>query len=254
MLIKNAANLERCTTVDALWAGAVDVFSSLGLDHAVYLSVDSDFENLFVLCNMSKLYRDTPPREDPFLIHACTRYEILTIGTEFITEHPYISDSERAFIERAAEQGLSAGLALPMRLKGSERFGGFVLGNALERTQFLERIMPRAEDIRMFCMIIHRRIEELIAIAAVETPERRALVPNALPQSFDVLTPREAEVLMLLARGQTRKATAHLCNLSIHTVSDYAKNGYKKLGVQNRAEVAALLYGHADLKGAGPSS
>lgn len=254
MLIKHAANLEQCTTVDALWAGAIDVFSSLGLDHAVYLSVDSNFEHLFVLCTMSNLYRETPPSEDPFLIHACTRYEILTIGTEFITEHPYISDSERAFIERAAEQGVCAGLALPMRLRGSKRFGGFVVGNAMDRAQFLNRIIPRAEDIRMFCMIIHRRIEELIAISAIEPQDRRALVPSAMPQGLDVLTPREAEVLMLLAQGQTRKATAHICNLSIHTVSDYAKSGYKKLGVRNRAEVAAFLYGQAGLKGAGPSS
>lgn len=245
MLIKHAAILEKCETIDELWAGVVNAFFGFGLDQAIYLSVDSSFENLFVLSTMPDLYNETPPSEDPFLIHACTRYEILTIGTEFIAEHPYISDTDRAFIERGAEQGLCAGLALPMRLKGADRFGGFVIGNALDRTRFLKRIMPHAEDIRMFCMIIHRRIEELIATPApTDAPtERQVLAHNALSGPFDALSPRETEVLMLLAQGQTRKATAHLCNLSVHTVSDYAKSGYKKLGVRNRAEVAALLYG-----------
>ena len=87
-------------------------------------------------------------------------------------------------------------------------------------------MLPRAEDMRMFCMVIHRRIEELIATAPASSqqPERRALIPNALPEPFDVLAPRETEVLLHLAQGRTRKATAHHCGLSVHTVSDYAKN------------------------------
>lgn len=254
LLVKHAADLEKCATMDALWNGACKVFASLGFDQAVYLSVDSAFEHLFVRSTMPDLYRETPPKDDPFLIHACDRYEILKVGIEFIAQHPYISESERALITRAASCGLRAGIAMPMRLRGAERFGGFVIGNAMDGPQFIETMLPRAEDMRMFCMVIHRRIEELIATAPASSPqpERRALIPNALPEPFDVLTPRETEVLLHLAQGRTRKATAHLCGLSVHTVSDYAKTGYKKLGVRNRAEVAALLYGGSRVKGAGP--
>ncbi|AXI48712.1 hypothetical protein C1J03_02800 [Sulfitobacter sp. SK012] len=96
-------------------------------------------------------------------------------------------------------------------------------------------------------MIIHRRIEELAEPENTTdaSKPRHALVPEPLPQGFDVLTPREAEVLLLLAQGHTRKRTAHVCGLSVHTVSDYAKHGYKKLGVSNRAQVAALLFGQS---------
>lgn len=245
MLIAHATELELCTTADALWAGAVKVLAEAGFEHAVYLSVNSEFEDLFVRSTMSDLYNISPPKEDPFLIHACTSYKHLKVGTEFLSEHTYISDTDRAFIERASEQGFHAGLALPMRLKGSERFGGFVIGNSMDRAQFLKRMMPRAQEVGLFCMIIHRRIEELIACRATpdEKSDRHALTPNALPPAFDPLTPRETEVLLLLAQGQTRKATAHICDLSVHTVSDYAKNGYRKLGVRNRAEVATILYG-----------
>lgn len=254
MLVKHAADLEKCATVDTLWDGASEIFASLGFDQAVYLSVDSAFEHLFVRSTMPDLYSETPPKEDPFLIHACNRYEILKIGGEFMAQHPYISDRKRAFITRGADFGLRAGIAMPMRLRGAERFGGFVIGNAMDGPHFIETMLPRAEDMRMFCMVIHRRIEELIATAPASSqqPERRALIPNALPEPFDVLAPRETEVLLHLAQGRTRKATAHHCGLSVHTVSDYAKIGYKKLGVRNRAEVAALLYGRSRVKGAGP--
>ncbi len=49
----------------------------------------------------------------------------------------------------------------------------------------------------------------------------------------------------LLAHGYTRQQTAHRCNLSIHTVSDYAKSGYRKLGIRNRAQAAALVHATA---------
>lgn len=254
VLIKHAAELELCDTVDTLWQGAVRVLSSIGIDHAIYLSVDTKFDELFIRSTMPDLYIDTPPNEDPFLIHACNRYEITPIGAEFVADHPYVSDADTAFIQRAAKQGFRAGLGLPMRLKGSERFGGFLLGNALDHDTFLKRMMPRSEEIRLFCMIIHRRIEELRASEspASHPSERRALIPNTLPECFDTLTPRELEVVAMLAQGQTRKATAHTCDISVHTVSDYAKSAYKKLDVRNRAEAATLLYGQTLVKSTGP--
>lgn len=93
MLVKHAADLEKCATVDTLWDGASEIFASLGFDQAVYLSVDSAFEHLFVRSTMPDLYSETPPKEDPFLIHACNRYEILKIGVEFMAQHPYVSAS-----------------------------------------------------------------------------------------------------------------------------------------------------------------
>ena len=133
-----------------------------------------------------------------------------------------------------------------MRLKGNNRFGGFILGNGMEMSEFSQKVLPRAEELRLFCMIIHRRIEEL-----VETPEqpapmdtRAALVAHPLPPAFDQLTPRESEVIVLLSQGKTRAETARICGISVHTVSDYAKHGYRKLGIRNRAQAADLMLGH----------
>jgi len=244
MLVGHAAELEKAETIDALWTGVVETLATAGFDHVVYLSVDSDFDSPFVRCTVDGLYDKTPAKEDPFLHHACHNYEILLIGVEFMESHPYISEADRTFIKRASDKGFRAGLAIPMRLKGSERFGGFLLGNGLDRTSFQDRILPRAEELRLFCMIVHRRIEELVSADISETaPQpRTALVSGALPSAFDVLSPRESEVIVMLAQGRTRAQTAEVCGLSIHTVSDYAKQGYKKLGVRNRAQAAALLH------------
>lgn len=58
----------------------------------------------------------------------------------------------------------------------------------------------------------------------------------------DTLSPRAREIVYLLAQGRSRQETAEPCTISVHTVSDYAKSAYRKLGVNNRAQVAALIY------------
>ena len=60
------------------------------------------------------------------------------------------------------------------------------------------------------------------------------------PTSEPPLTPREREVLALLARGLTLVEIARLLELSRHTVGDYVKSLYRKLNISSRAEAALL--------------
>lgn len=50
------------------------------------------------------------------------------------------------------------------------------------------------------------------------------------------LTPREEEVLRLIAKGYTLNQVAELLALSPHTVSGYIKTLYRKLDIRTRAE------------------
>ena len=56
------------------------------------------------------------------------------------------------------------------------------------------------------------------------------------------LTPREAEVLILMSRGKTDREIAVLCAISVRTVQKHAEHLYIKLGVETRtAAVMAAL-------------
>lgn len=57
---------------------------------------------------------------------------------------------------------------------------------------------------------------------------------SAQPQND--LTPREEEVLRLIAKGYTLNQVAGLLELSPHTVSGYIKTLYRKLDIRTRAE------------------
>lgn len=54
------------------------------------------------------------------------------------------------------------------------------------------------------------------------------------------LTPREAEVLLWLARGKPNRDIAEILDLSPRTVNKHLETVYSKLGVENRASAAVL--------------
>ncbi len=61
------------------------------------------------------------------------------------------------------------------------------------------------------------------------------------PVEESPLTPRELEVVQLLARGLTNAEAANCLGISSHTVSTHVKSVYRKLQVSSRAELASVL-------------
>jgi DNA-binding NarL/FixJ family response regulator len=66
----------------------------------------------------------------------------------------------------------------------------------------------------------------------------RSGVPPAPPAPAEPLTPREREVLGLLAHGVYIGDIARVLGISRHTVGDHVKNIYRKLNISSRAEAA----------------
>jgi DNA-binding NarL/FixJ family response regulator len=67
----------------------------------------------------------------------------------------------------------------------------------------------------------------------------RELIERADEQAeyFDVLTPREIEVLKLIAEGHTSKEIAAMLVISIRTVDRHRTNMLEKLGMRDRVEL-----------------
>lgn len=68
----------------------------------------------------------------------------------------------------------------------------------------------------------------------------RKLQRSGTEDSFDLLTPREREVLQLVAEGKSNKDVANLLNLSVYTVETHRANLMQKLNLRSVPEL--ILY------------
>src|SRR5215471_11660595 len=82
----------------------------------------------------------------------------------------------------------------------------------------------------------------------VATPATQALhdhpVPSSLAQTLRLLTPREVEVLRLVAEGRTNQEIADQLTLSIKTVQTHRANVMEKLGLRDITHLIRFAFRH----------
>ena len=240
-LAEAGAALEQLSDLEELWGETVQLLRAEGFNYAIYLTVDADRTSPFLLTTIPEIYAEAPPETDPFLDYCCHTYEPTLTGGDYLPRYDYLPDEAKVFIRRAAKLAFSTGFGFPMRLEGSGRFGGFNIGTRLSIEEFEERYLSRIDEFRFFCLLLHRRFEELSSEQSATPTDFRSLLIAPKSDALENLSPREKEVIYLVARGVSRKEAARLCGISPNTVAEYIQNAYRKLGVRNRAEAANLI-------------
>lgn len=67
------------------------------------------------------------------------------------------------------------------------------------------------------------------------------LAPEAIPDLISRLTPRQLEVVGLLAQGLGNKQTATILSISWRTVRTHIQEACKRLGVDNRTQLIVVF-------------
>jgi DNA-binding NarL/FixJ family response regulator len=93
-------------------------------------------------------------------------------------------------------------------------------------------------------------VQERLVNAALET--RRESTPAATPSLPDELTPREVEVLKLIAAGLSNAEIADTLVVSAATVKTHVNRIFFKTGARDRAQAVRYAYEHGIGSGAGP--
>lgn len=91
-------------------------------------------------------------------------------------------------------------------------------------------------------------IEEPIAaierFLGLQADAAEAVTDGGTSPAPEALTPREVEILALLAGGRANKEIAAQLGLSVHTVERHLTNLYGKIGVRSRSEATAYALTH----------
>jgi DNA-binding NarL/FixJ family response regulator len=107
---------------------------------------------------------------------------------------------------------------------------GYLLKESAE-TDVISAIRAVAQGKSFFSPKVTRLLQE-------EYVQR--LQQESKDDSYEALTPREREILQMIAEGQANKDVANKLNLSLYTVETHRGNILQKLGLRSAAEV--VLY------------
>jgi DNA-binding CsgD family transcriptional regulator len=97
--------------------------------------------------------------------------------------------------------------------------------------------------------------DERLVVRSCETPESPvrfvlvAVCPESRPHMMSMaqltdrgLSPREAELALLVGQGHTTDSASRALGITVSTASTYLRRVYEKLRVTNKAELACLLH------------
>lgn len=89
-----------------------------------------------------------------------------------------------------------------------------------------------------------RAVSDGILILDRQVSKRLVRHRQSGPETIGTLTPRETDVLVLLAQGKSNKQIAAQLELGIRTVEGYVSNVLSKLGVTSRTEAVTHALSH----------
>lgn len=241
--------IESLDDLDSIWVEFVKIAKELGFDYVVYTISNNNSDDFYYYDNFGLHPKDDKDFYDPFLDYCCHNYDMMFVASEFLDTHADLNMPPEAFelIERGAKLGMISGLAIPLRLTGSNRYGGFNLGSSLKRPEFETLCDQTKGAAQVACMLVHRHIETVLDSQNIllEQPKVPIEIPAPTASKLQALTAREKDILSKIANGYSRKKCAETFSLSENTISTHLKNIYRKLGVNNRVQATNIILHHS---------
>ena len=238
-------HIESLSDLDSIWAEFVPIAKEIGFDYVIYTISNNNSDDFYYYDNFGLHPENKEDFYDPFLDFCCHSYDTMFTGPEFLDMHASLDMPPEAYelIERGTKLGMISGLAIPLRLSGSNRYGGFNLGSSLKRAPFEVLCDEVKGAAQVMCMLVHRHIEKVLNQQNIlmEQPEGHTPITPPERNGLGVLTSRENDILSKIANGYSRKKCADSLSLSEGTISTHIKNIYRKLGVHNRVQAANVL-------------
>ena len=237
--------MESLNNLDKIWDEVVPLANELGFDFVIYTIANNSSNNFYYYDNLGLHPKNEEDFYDPFLDYCCHSYDTMFTGPEFLDMHTDLDMPPKAYelIERGTKLGMISGLAIPLRLHGSNRYGGFNLGSRLKRVEFETLCSEVQSSAQVACMLVHRHIEKVLDEQGilVESLEHSFIPQQEKLSKIEGLTPRENDILKKIANGYSRKKCADELSLSEGTISTHVKNIYRKLGVHNRVQATNFI-------------
>lgn len=226
--------LQGTRTLEELWSATSAHLDGLGFTHSIYTYFDTARPGTLRLwTSLPDYWRERYAEQeywstDPFYRFGCASMAPIRTGPEFLGDYDFLTGPERRIVLEGGETGFRSGFTAPVRLMGNPRgFGGWNFGSTMGRRELDLFLKSHGPELRLAGLYIH------------EQAERLAEAPDAPGRDRGLLTPRERECLVWLARGLRTAAIADRLGIALVTVDLHLKGARRKLGAATREEALA---------------
>jgi DNA-binding NarL/FixJ family response regulator len=122
---------------------------------------------------------------------------------------------------------------------------GIIRGQQTSKRNWATAVQTYRSALATYRRLLEMRADRIAPpLMAIEAPPIRSehVVTHTPRMDGDTLTPREREVVELLARGYSNQHIAEALVLTRGTVANHVAHILAKLGAANRTQVAAWLF------------
>lgn len=218
------ARLERAEAHDELQACIEDARDCFGVQHIIYHWVSGDGDQYgcgtYPLDWVDRYVEKNYVRIDPVILGCFQKFHPIDWKTL-----DWSGKATRAFLQDAIDHGIgNQGYSIPIRGPNGQ-FAHFTLSRSASDDEWSAFIAQYKRD--------------LILLAHAFNEKALEIQPGRAPAAAQPLSPRELDVMTLLAAGHSRsQAAAHL-SISEHTLRVYVESARHKLGAMNTTHAVA---------------
>jgi DNA-binding CsgD family transcriptional regulator len=233
------SRLSATSSVQETWTETVSFLKSLGFDLLTYgyagvgpTGTPDEVANLsnFPAAYQERYRQECYYRDDPVVHYCADNLPPLQVGRDCLDLWPdrgqSLTATQRRIVNEAAACGMTVGVVIPLRSPGRYPLAGMSLSNAMRPAEFGRFVAEWGPIAQLATLYAHTRLQMLL-----QTPEHVV--------SDIVLSSRERECLLWIARGLSSKETAQRVSLSARTVDFHIARAMDKLGGVTRGHAVA---------------
>lgn len=228
------ADLEGARGTGQVWRLLVDLGQTLALpaiDLIVASAFHDDRETLFIRTSYESGWLQRA-NSDPevaqwsyFRNHAMRFLTPVAVGLEFIDEYRHLPQTRVKVLEQAAEMGIRAGFAIPLRLNAPPQRAIITFAGDHSRREMLAIINAHGWTLNVAAMAAFQRYMGHFARECVERNH---------------ISPKQRALLGKIGQGLQDKQIAADLGISVSAVRQRMQHLMAKTGLGNRAGLAAL--------------
>lgn len=155
----------------------------------------------------------------------------------------WLGTDDEFVLEKLLTLGIEPGVPAIVILTDEEQIDGVALAlrsgvrGILSRSATANEIVAAVEAAAVGVVVLHPDVvNALLSLLPLKEPSEQVLAPSLL----QALTPREVEVLGMLALGLGNKTIAKRLGISEHTVKFHVSSIFTKLSASTRTEAVAV--------------